>query len=80
MSGPIIPEEVKSRMADARAKLVKVISKWELSGNGFGQCHQTENGDLDILMNSTFMQEITVQVSWKLQGAHPAHVVSLRHS
>ena len=37
MPGPITAEEVKRRLADARAKLMKVISKWELSGNGFGQ-------------------------------------------
>jgi hypothetical protein len=37
MPGPVTPEEVKKRFADARAKLIKIISKWELSGNGFGQ-------------------------------------------
>jgi hypothetical protein len=31
------PEECKKRFADSRAKLIKIISKWELSGNGFGQ-------------------------------------------
>ena len=34
---PITAEEVKKRLADSRAKLMKVISKWEKSGNGFGQ-------------------------------------------
>ena len=33
----ITPDEVKKRIADSRAKLMKVVSKWELSGNGFGQ-------------------------------------------
>jgi hypothetical protein len=37
MPGEVTPEEVKKRFADARAKLIKLISKWELSGNGFGQ-------------------------------------------
>lgn len=37
MPGPIDAEDVKRRFADARAKLIKIISKWELSGNGFGQ-------------------------------------------
>lgn len=37
MPGPVTAEEVKKRFADARAKLIKIISKWELSGNGFGQ-------------------------------------------
>ena len=44
MPGPITPKEVKSRLADARAKLVKVIGKWELSGNGFGQRALQEDG------------------------------------
>jgi hypothetical protein len=39
MPGEITAEEVKKRFADARAKLIKIISKWELSGNGFGQRH-----------------------------------------
>jgi hypothetical protein len=37
MPGPIDPEDCKKRFSDARAKLIKIISKWELSGNGFGQ-------------------------------------------
>jgi hypothetical protein len=37
MPGPIDPEEGKRRFAGSRAKLIKIISKWELSGNGFGQ-------------------------------------------
>jgi hypothetical protein len=37
MPGPVDAEECKRRFADARAKLIKLISKWELSGNGFGQ-------------------------------------------
>jgi hypothetical protein len=37
MPGPIEAEEVKKRFASARAQLIKIISKWELSGNGFGQ-------------------------------------------
>jgi hypothetical protein len=37
MPSTIDPEECKRRFADARAKLIKIISKWELSGNGFGQ-------------------------------------------
>jgi hypothetical protein len=43
MPGPVTPEEVKKRFADGRAKLIKIISKWELSGNGFGQ--RTVNDD-----------------------------------
>ena len=37
MPGPVTPEECKKRFADARAKLIKLIAKWEQSGNGFGQ-------------------------------------------
>ncbi|CAB9521959.1 hypothetical protein SEMRO_1254_G256390.1 [Seminavis robusta] len=37
MPGRITPDEVKRRWGDCRAKLIKIISKWELSGNGFGQ-------------------------------------------
>jgi hypothetical protein len=37
MPGPMDAEECKRRFADGRAKLIKIISKWELSGNGFGQ-------------------------------------------
>ena len=35
--GKITVQDVKSRLADARAKLIVIISKWERSGNGFGQ-------------------------------------------
>jgi hypothetical protein len=34
---PITMQDAKSRLADARAKLIVIISKWERSGNGFGQ-------------------------------------------
>jgi hypothetical protein len=44
MPGVITPEEVKSRMAYSRTKLMAVISNWELSGNGFGQCAQEDEG------------------------------------
>jgi hypothetical protein len=37
MPGLMDAEECKRRFADARAKLIKIIAKWELSGNGFGQ-------------------------------------------
>jgi hypothetical protein len=37
MPARVTPEECKKRFADSRAKLIKIISKWELSGNGFGQ-------------------------------------------
>ncbi|CAB9512535.1 hypothetical protein SEMRO_541_G163160.1 [Seminavis robusta] len=37
MPGRITPDEVKRRWGDCRAKLIKIIAKWELSGNGFGQ-------------------------------------------
>jgi hypothetical protein len=37
MPGTINAEDCKKRFADSRAKLIKMISKWELSGNGFGQ-------------------------------------------
>jgi hypothetical protein len=37
MPGPMTPEDVKLRLADARAKLILVINKWEKSGNVFGQ-------------------------------------------
>jgi hypothetical protein len=35
--GQIAVQDVKSQLADARAKLIFIISKWECSGNGFGQ-------------------------------------------
>jgi DNA-directed RNA polymerase subunit L len=44
MPGVITPEEVKLRMADSRSKLMAVISNWELSGNGFGQRAQDDEG------------------------------------
>ncbi|CAB9518311.1 hypothetical protein SEMRO_922_G220650.1 [Seminavis robusta] len=37
MPGKVTPDEVKRRWGDSRAKLIKIIAKWELSGNGFGQ-------------------------------------------
>ncbi|CAB9519921.1 hypothetical protein SEMRO_1058_G236420.1 [Seminavis robusta] len=37
MPGAITSDEVKRRWGDCRAKLIKIIAKWELSGNGFGQ-------------------------------------------
>ncbi|CAB9522223.1 hypothetical protein SEMRO_1279_G258880.1 [Seminavis robusta] len=37
MPGPVTADEVKRRWGDSRAKLIKIIAKWELSGNGFGQ-------------------------------------------
>jgi hypothetical protein len=43
MPGEVTPEEVKKRFADARAKLIKIIAAWELSGNGFGQRTQDED-------------------------------------
>ncbi len=44
MPGHSTPEEVKSRMADFGTKLMAVVSKWELSGNGFGQRAQKDKG------------------------------------
>ncbi|CAB9521596.1 unknown protein [Seminavis robusta] len=35
--GTISAQEARRRFSDCRAKLVKIVSKWELSGNGFGQ-------------------------------------------
>jgi hypothetical protein len=35
--GEVTAKEVKKRFANACAKLIKLILKWELSGNGFGQ-------------------------------------------
>ena len=39
---PITPEQVKSKLADARCKLMKIINRWERSGNGFGQLRDDE--------------------------------------
>jgi hypothetical protein len=44
MPGPIAPKNIKTRLADTRAKLVEVIAKWELSGNDFGQRTLLEDG------------------------------------
>lgn len=35
--GKVTAEDVKRRLSESRARLLKTISKWELSGNGFGQ-------------------------------------------
>ncbi|CAB9530620.1 unknown protein [Seminavis robusta] len=35
--GEVSQEEVKTRIADSRARLISIIFDWELSGNGFGQ-------------------------------------------
>ncbi|CAB9524785.1 hypothetical protein SEMRO_1585_G284060.1 [Seminavis robusta] len=43
MPGLVTPDEVKRRWGDCRAKLIKIIAKWELSGNGFGQRHEGED-------------------------------------
>ncbi|CAB9516211.1 unknown protein [Seminavis robusta] len=43
MPGKVTPEDVKRRWGDCRAKLIKMISRWELSGNGFGQRHQGDD-------------------------------------
>ncbi|CAB9524440.1 hypothetical protein SEMRO_1537_G280720.1 [Seminavis robusta] len=40
---PITPEDVQRRWGDCRAKLIKIIAKWELSGNGFGQRHEGDD-------------------------------------
>jgi len=42
MPGPITPEDVKKRFGDSRAKLIRMVSRWELSGNGFGQRSKDE--------------------------------------
>ncbi|CAB9501696.1 hypothetical protein SEMRO_115_G056890.1 [Seminavis robusta] len=43
MPGPVTADEVKRRWGDCRAKLIKIIAKWELSGNGFGQRHEGDD-------------------------------------
>ena len=32
----VTPDQVKDKMSDSRVKLIKVIDRWELSGNGEG--------------------------------------------
>jgi len=52
MPGPIAPDQVKSKLADSRCRLMKVINRWERSGNGFGQMRdedmKDESSDKDI--------------------------------
>ncbi|CAB9506337.1 hypothetical protein SEMRO_263_G102320.1 [Seminavis robusta] len=43
MPEQITPDEVKRHWGDCRAKLIKIIAKWELSGNGFGQRVQEDD-------------------------------------
>jgi hypothetical protein len=45
MPGPITAEEAKKRLADSRAKLLKLIARWERSGNGFGQPRSVDADD-----------------------------------
>jgi hypothetical protein len=40
--GAVTVQDVKSRLADARAKLITMISNWEQSGNGFGMRDQDD--------------------------------------
>jgi len=42
MPGPIAPEQVKSKLADSRVKLMNIVNRWERSGNGFGQQRDEE--------------------------------------
>ena len=43
MPGEVIAEEVTRQLTDSRAKLMKVINKWERSGNSFGQRSKEDN-------------------------------------
>ena len=42
MPRDIDADEAKKRLADARAKLMRIIANWERSGNGFGQREETD--------------------------------------
>jgi hypothetical protein len=42
--GTITAASVKTRLGDARARMITIISKWELSGNGFGQREEDDDG------------------------------------
>ncbi|CAB9501760.1 unknown protein [Seminavis robusta] len=43
MPGLITPDEIKRRFGDSRARLIKMISRWEQSGNGFGQRNEDDD-------------------------------------
>jgi hypothetical protein len=44
MPGKVSAEDVKRRLAESCARLLKIITNWDLSGNGFGQrTRQDEN-------------------------------------
>lgn len=49
LPGEATAEDAKHRLSECRARLLKAISKWELSGNGFGQRAATDDefGHLD---------------------------------
>ena len=47
MPGPITPDQVKSKLADARVRLMRIINRWETSGNGFGQIRDEQAGTSD---------------------------------
>jgi hypothetical protein len=40
--GPITEADVKTKLAESRAKLIVIISKWERSGNGFGMRSESD--------------------------------------
>lgn len=48
MPGPITPKQVKSKMADARCKLMKTINRWERSGNRFGQLREDKEEEEEV--------------------------------
>ena len=68
MPGPIAADQVKSKLADARVKLMKIINRWERSGNGFGQIRDEEEDqdsddediDIDVLEGAAFDAEADV--------------------
>jgi len=47
MPGPIAADQVKSKLADARVKLMKIVNRWERSGNGFKQLRDEEEEDAE---------------------------------
>jgi len=38
----VTPDKIKEKMSNCRAKLVKIVTDWEKSGNGFGQRDESD--------------------------------------
>jgi hypothetical protein len=83
--GPITADIAKTRMDDARAKCIIIITNWENSGSGFGQ-HVGDAGfgiTAEVLMNgddrASFVQEAKGQRKHHLYLWHLAEEDNMLH-